>query len=538
MAEVLDVAIVGGGHNGLVTAAYLARRGLKVGVFEARPVLGGAAVTEEFHPGFRNSSCSYLAGLLSPDVVRELGLFEAGLTIVPRPANDFSPQPDGRYLLHVGDDADYKRQLDAFHGGDSRGYDAYKADLGEVVGAVRDLMDRTPPNLGGRIRSLAGALQAAWRLRQLSPHGQTVLARLMTQSAAEFLDHYFRGDEVKGSHGWLSAVGNFQAPTMPGSAYVLLHHSFGASNEADGVWGHAIGGMGAISEAIATVARRAGATLATRAPVSRVLTRGDEAVGVALADGREIAARRVAAACNPAILYNRMLDPAVLPDDVRQSMARHRNHSATLRINVALAELPDFTALPGRQQAVHHGGSILISPSLGYLEQAYDDAKRGDWARRPAIEMWISSTVDPTLAPEGRHVASLFCQHFHKTLSGGRCWDDHKEAAADTVIRTVTDYAPNFAGSILGRTVLSPTDLEREYGLTGGDIFHGALHLDQIFSMRPVARYADHRTPVRNLYLCGSGAHPGGGVTGIPGRNAAREILADIRARRPRVPTH
>jgi len=530
MSTTYDIAIIGAGHNGLTTAAYLARQGLKVGLFESRHVIGGAAVTEEFHPGFRNSVCSYLSGLLSPLVMAELGLEAAGLKIVQRPGNDFSPLPDGRYLGYMGDAKDYMRQLDALHPGDSKGWLAFSEDLSEVVKSVRGLMDRTPPNLGGGMHSLMSAAAAALEARHLSTHAKTVLARLMTMSAADFLSHYLEGEAVKGSYGWLAAVGNFQSVYAPGTAYVLLHHSFGESNSEQGTWGHAIGGMGAISDAMAKVAKQAGATIEVNAPVAQVKTRGGVACGLVLRDGREIEATRVVANCNPSVLYNRLIDPALLPDEVRSMAAGYRNHSATLRMNVALSELPDFTCIPGKQQGKHHGSSVLISPSLAYLDRAYDDAKGGSWAREPAMEMWISSTVDPTLAPPGMHVASLFCQHFHKTLSEGRDWADHKEAAADAAIDAMTKVAPNFRSAIIARQVLSPTDLEREFGLTGGDIFHGALHLDQIFSMRPIPQYADYRTPVPGLYICGSGTHPGGGVTGIPGRNAAREILKDVKS--------
>jgi phytoene dehydrogenase-like protein len=534
MANSLDVAMVGGGHNSLVTAAYLARKGLSVGVFEARSVIGGAAVTEEFYPGYRNSTCSYLVGLLSPDVVRELGLKDAGLRIVQRPAHEFVPLPCGRFILNTGDSVENKRQLDALCPGDSKGYEAFDNDLSEVVGAVRGLMNRTPPNIGGKLPSLRSALGAAWGMKGLSPHAQIILGRLMTQSAAEFLDYYFKGEAIKGEYGWLSAVGNFQPPTMPGTAYVLLHHSFGESNEQAGTWGHAIGGMGAVSDAIAKVARAAGVKIEVNAPVERVLTKNGTASGILLKDGRAISATRVVAGCNPHILYRKLIDQNLLPDDTRTGMEHYKNHSATLRMNVALSELPDFTCRPGKNQQVHHSGSVLISPSLEYLETAYDDAKRGGWSKKPAVEMWISSTVDDTLAPKGHHVASLFCQHFNKTLSHDRNWDQHKDEAADAAIAAVTEVAPNFKSAIIGRKVLSPMDLECEYHLTGGDIFHGALHLDQIFSMRPTPRYADYRTPVPNLYICGSGAHPGGGVTGIPGRNAAMEILKDVASWRPR----
>jgi phytoene dehydrogenase-like protein len=534
IADRLDVAVIGAGHNGLTTAAYLARKGLSVALFEAKPVWGGAAITQEFHPGFRNSVCSYLSGLLSPQVVSELGLAAAGLRIVQRPANDFLPLPDGRHLLNTGDKKAYLQQLESLHPGDAKGWLAFDHDLGEVVGAVRKLMNRTPPNLGGGMHSLLSAAGAALQARRLSVHGQTVLARLMTMSAADFLAHYFQGDAVKGAYGWLAAVGNFQSVFAPGSAYVLLHHSFGESNSRQGTWGHAIGGMGAISDALAKVAQAAGARIELNAPVAQVKTRRGAVAGLVLRDGREIEAACVVANMNPKLLYERLVDPALLPDEVRRMMAGYRNHSGSLRINVALDELPDFVCRPGTRQQVHHGSSVLVSPSLGYLEQAYDDAKGGAWAREPAIEMWISSTVDATLAPPGKHVASLFCQHFHKTLAHGRSWDEHREQAADAAIAAMTSYAPNFAKSIIARQVLTPLDLERDFGLVGGDIFHGALHLDQIFSMRPLPQYADYRTPVPGLYLCGSGAHPGGGVTGMPGRNAAREILKDLRKWRRR----
>lgn len=534
IADRLDVAVIGAGHNGLTTAAYLARKGLSVALFEAKPVWGGAAITQEFHPGFRNSVCSYLSGLLSPQVVNELGLAAAGLRIVQRPANDFLPLPDGRHLLNTGDTSAYLRQLESLHAGDAEGWLAFEHDLAEVVGAVRTLMNRAPPNLGGGMHSIVAAAGAALQAHRLSTHGKTVLARLMTMSAADFLNHYFQGDAVKGSYGWLAAVGNFQSVYAPGSAYVLLHHSFGESNSRQGTWGHAIGGMGAISDALAKVAQQAGARIELNAPVASVKTRGGAACGLVLRDGREIEAARVVANVNPKLLYERLIDPALLPDEVRRSIAGYRNHSGSLRINVALSELPDFVCMPGKDQAVHHGSSVLVSPSLAYLERAFDDAKGGHWSSQPAIEMWISSTVDPTLAPPGKQVASLFCQHFHKALSGGRSWDSHREEAADAAIATMNAYAPNFASSIIARQVLTPLDLERDFGLVGGDIFHGALHLDQIFAMRPIPQYADYRTPVPGLYLCGSGAHPGGGVTGMPGRNAAREILKDIRGWRKR----
>jgi phytoene dehydrogenase-like protein len=529
MSKKFDVVIIGAGHNGLTTAAYLAKKGLTVGVYEARNVIGGAAVTEEFHPGFRNSTASYLVGMLSPKVVDELGLLEAGLKIVKRPANDFLPLADGRYLLNETDkDDEFLVQLDALCPGDAAGYTRMDEDLKEVVGTVADLMDRTPPNLGGGFSDIMSAIGAGLKMRHFSPRAQATLARLMTMSAAEFMKQYCKGDAILGAYAYLASVGSFQSVSAPGSAYVILHHSFGQTNSEKNMWGHAIGGMGAVSDAIAKVAKAAGVIIEVNAPVAQIMTRNGEACGIILKDGHEIEATRVIANTTPKVLYEKLVPQELLPEEFKHTVARHRSHSATLRMNVALSELPDFTCIPGKVQAAHHGSSILIAPSIEYLEDAYDDAKKGGWSKNPAIEMWISSTVDPTLAPAGKHVASLFCQHFHQTLSDGRDWDAHKEAAADAVVATMTKYAPNFASSIIARQVLSPKDLEQKFGLTGGDIFHGSLQLDQIFAMRPVPGYADYRTPVPKLYLCGSGAHPGGGVTGIPGRNAAREVLKDI----------
>lgn len=530
MPEPIDIAIIGAGHNGLVAAAYLARKGLKVEVFEARPRVGGAAVTEEFHPGFRNSVCSYLLGMMSPKVIRELDLAAHGLKIVKRPAEGFYPRPDGGHLLYSDDRNAFIRQLDQLREGDGAGFRAFDADLTLIMDSVRALTERIPPNLGGGVMDLARAAGAGLDLRGLPAHAQTVLARLMTQSVAQFLGHYFGHEAVQGAFGYLAAVGTLQSPYAPGSAYVLLHHSYGESNGKQGNWGHAIGGMGAVSEAIASSARAAGARIETSSPVARVLSRNGKAQGLMLADGREIQAKRVLANVNPKLLFQRLVDRAELPADFAHAIDRYRCGSGTFRMNVALAELPDFVALPGRTQAIQHAASIIISPSIDYLERAYDDAKRGGWAERPIIEIWISSTVDPTLAPEGKHVASLFCQHFHPTLSDGRRWEDHRDEVADHVLKAVDLYAPNFSASVIGRQALTPADLEREFGLIGGDIFHGALGIDQIFAMRPVPGFAGYRTPIDQLYLCGAGAHPGGGVTGLPGRNAARAVLADIRA--------
>jgi phytoene dehydrogenase-like protein len=369
----------------------------------------------------------------------------------------------------------------------------------------------------------------ARKLKGLDMRGRRDLLELFTRSAGELLDHWFESEPLKAVLGWDAIVGNFASPYAPGSAYVLLHHVFGEVNGKSGAWGHAIGGMGAISDAIAAEAHARGVEIRTGARVARVLVRDGRAAGVALADGTELSARRVVAGVNPKLLYTRLFDPADLDPELLARFERYRCGSGTFRINVALAELPDFRAAPGTQLQPHHASGILIGPSLAYFERAYFDARSREhnpgWAREPVVEVVISSTLDDTLAPPGQHVASLFCQHVHPEPTGG--WDAHRETFADLAITTVNKHAPNFAASVLGRRVLSPLDLEREYGLLGGDIFHGALGLDQLFSARPLLGQADYRGAVPGLYLCGSGTHPGGGVTGLPGRNAARAILRD-----------
>ena len=527
---IYDALIIGAGHNGLTCAGYLARAGLKVKVVEARGIVGGACVTEEFHPGFRNSTCSYVVSLLNPKIVRDLELAQHGLRILRRPTEGFYPHPNGTSLVYTTNKGPFKAELERLAPGDGDGFERFDSDLHAVIGAVRALMLTTPPNLEGSWRDLLNGLIAANQTRKLDPHARGVLARLMTQSAGDFLDHYFRGELVKGAFGYLAAVGNFQSIYAPGSAYVLLHHVFGEHEGEDGSWGHAVGGMGAITQAMAKSAEAHGADIETNAPVRAVIVERGRAAGVTLADGRKIRARLIAGNVNPKLLFGKLVDPSLLPEEFARDIERFRCASGTLRMNVALAELPDFKARPGAGD--HLAGSISITPSLDYLENAYRDAKTVGLPRKPVVEVCIPSIIDETLAPPGKHVASLFCQHFNPVLPDGRDWDDVREEAADLVIDTVTAYAPNFKRAVIARMTLTPKDLEREFGLIGGDIFHGCLHMDQIFSMRPAPGFADYRTPIAGLYLCGSGAHPGGGVSGIPGHNAAREILRDVRARK------
>jgi len=538
-ASRFDAVVVGGGHNGLVCAAYLAAAGLSVCVVERRAVLGGAAVTEEFHPGFRNSTASYTVSLLDPHVVRDLNLAAHGLVVRERTYANFLPLPDGGYLKVGGGIAATQAEVARFSRRDADALPGYYAMLDRVAAVLRRMLGVTPPNIrAGVVRDAAMLVDLArtgGRLRGLSLPERRDLVELFTKSAGDVLDRWFESAPIKAAFGFDAVVGNFASPYTPGSAYVLLHHVFGEVNGKPGQWGHAVGGMGAITQAMAAECAARGVLLRTRSPVARVLVKAGRAAGVELASGEVVEARRVVANVNPKLLCERLVAPEHLPEDFRARIAGYRCGSGTFRMNVALAALPDFTCLPGAHAQPHHASGIVVAPSLAYMEQAFFDARTHGWSRAPIVEVLIPSTVDATLAPPGAHVASLFCQHAHPDLPSvlpGRTWDDARDEVADLMIATVNRHAPNFAASVIGRRVLSPLDLEREFGLVGGDIFHGALSLDQLFSARPVLGHADYRMPVRGLYLCGAGAHPGGGVTGIPGRNAAREIVRDARRRR------
>jgi phytoene dehydrogenase-like protein len=523
--EPYDALIVGAGHNGLTCACYLAGAGLRVCVVERRALLGGAAVTEEFHPGFRNSTASYTVSLLNPRVIRDLRLASHGLRVVERPFANFLPLPDGNHLKVGGGLEATQREVARFSTRDAEQLPHYYERLEVVADILRDLLLETPPNVGGGIHDLFAAWKSARRVNALPMQAKRDMLDLFTVSAAEWLDRWFESEPIKACFGFDSVVGHFASPYSPGSAYVLLHHVFGEVNGKRGSWGHAIGGMGAITQAMAAEARARGVELRTGAGVSRITVREGKAAGVVLDDGSEIAARCVVSNAHPRALLT------LLPDSDgpwRDAFGHHQSESATFRMNVALSELPDFPALPGKSAQLHHSSGIILAPSLAFMDRAYSSARELGWSREPIVEILIPSTIDDTLAPAGGHVASLFCQHFRYDLPGGRTWVDARHHAADAVIDQVNRFAPNFRASILGRRALSPWDLEQEFGLVRGDIFHGKLTLNQLFSARPVLGYADHRMPVKGLYLCGSGAHPGGGVTGVPGHNAAREILRDL----------
>ena len=525
-----DTIVIGGGHNGLTCAFYLARAGQKVCVLERRDIVGGAAVTEEFHPGFRNSTASYSVSLLSPKVIADMDLARHGLEVRIRPMAYFVPLGDDDYFLMGRSEEEKLAEIARFSAKDAAAWPEYERRLDALVGVLRDTLHRTPPNVGGGMGELFGALGLGNSLRKVGLEGQRDLLDLFGKSAGEILDSWFETDVLKGILAFDALTGNYASPYTPGSAYVLLHHVFGEVNGVEGAWGHAMGGMGSITQAMAAACREQGVEIRTEAPVAEVLTDGKRAIGVRLENGEVVTARAVSANVNPRLLFGKLLPESAVPPAFARRMREWKCASGTLRMNVALKELPEFTCLPtGGAPGRHHTASILIAPSLPYLERAYDDARQHGWAREPAIEMHLPSVIDDSLAPEGQHVASLFCQHFAPELPDGRSWEDERDAAAETVIDTVTRYAPNFREAIVGRMVLSPLDLEQKLGLVGGDIFHGALRLDQLFSARPMLGYADYRMPLDGLYLCGSGAHPGGGVTGIPGHNAAREMLTDMR---------
>jgi phytoene dehydrogenase-like protein len=511
----LDAIIIGGGHNGLVCAGYLAKSGKQVLVLERNGVVGGAAVTEEFHPGFRNSVASYTVSLLHPKIIDELTLHAHGLRIVERKVNNLWPNDQGDFLsFPVGIKA-LRAEIARFSERDAAALDRYGRDIEMVANLIRDFLLQTPPNVGGGIRDLLRAAGLANRLRKLSLEDERIVMDVFTKSVADFLDMYFEDEYVKGAFAFDGVVGNYAETHSPGSAYVLMHHALGEVNGRKGVWGHAIGGMGAITQAMAAAARSMGVVIETDTAVRRVIVENGQAVGVELEDGRQVRARVIAANVNPSILYNQMLDAEQLPEEFAHRMRHYRNGSGTFRMNVALAELPRFTCLEQQPRGSqdHLTGGIVIAPTMAYLDRAYRDARSHGWSREPVVEMLIP-----------QHVASLFCQQFDPDVD----WDEHRETAADLIIQQVEKFAPGFEQSILGRQVLSPLDLERRFGLTRGDIMHGHLSIDQMFSARPVLGHGDYRAPVRGLYMCGAGTHPGGGVTGAPGHNAAREILRDL----------
>jgi phytoene dehydrogenase-like protein len=518
-----DVIVIGGGHNGLTHAAYLARAGRKVLVLERRHVLGGAAVTEEVFPGFHFSECSYVVSLLRPDIIRDLDLARHGLEILPLDGT-FTPM-HGNYLWRVNDHGRTYREIARHSRTDAEAYDEYGRAMVEMARFVKPILEMTPADpLADRPRDLAALARLGRRFVQLAPGDRYNLAQLMTMSAVDFLDQWFETDVLKATMSASGIIGTFLGVRSPGTAYVLLHHYMGEIDGAFRSWGFARGGTGAISLAIAGAARAAGVEIRTEAAVSKILVENDRAVGVVLENGDELRAPVVSASTDPRLTFLRLVGEAHLPGEFVDALKRYRYRGSSGKVNLALDALPDFTCLPGR--GAHLRGAISISPSVDHMERAYDDAKYGRSSRRPYIDMVIPTLTDPSVAPPGKHVLSCFVQYAPYRLRGAS-WDDERDRFGDAVIDTIAEFAPNIRDIILHRQVLTPLDLEREFGLTEGNIFHGELSLEQLFFLRPVAGWSKYRTPLRGLYLCGSGAHPGGGIMAAPGRNAALAVMRD-----------
>ena len=520
-----DAIIIGGGHNGLVCSYYLASAGLKVKIVEKRNIVGGAAVTEEFHPGFKNSTASYTVSLLNPEVIKDMKLKENGLKIVKRPISNFLPIDDSKFLKVGGSLEATQLQFQKFSQHDASVLPEYYRRIENVADVLRDLTTKTPLNLKGGYLNIAKTIFDLVPIARKTNELQEDLFNLFTKSAKDFLDTWFENDHIKACFGFDSIVGNYASPETPGSAYVLLHHVFGEVDGEKGAWGHAIGGMGSITQIMKTVCEKKGVEIETGIGVDKVLIENNKAIGVKLAGGSKIFSNKVVSNLNPKLLFKKLVDKNDVDSEYLRKILNYKCGSGTFRMNVALSELPNFNCLPGIKVAEHHKSGIVIAPSLTYMDKAFTDAKQYGWSKNPIVEMLIPSTVDSTLAPEGNHVASLFCQQFAPNLPDNKSWHDEKLKAADTIIDTVNEFAPNFKKSIIGKSILSPLDLEEKLGLVGGDIMHGVMSLDQMWAARPVFNYGDYRTPVKDLFICGSGTHPGGGVTGLPGKNSSREIL-------------
>src|SRR6188768_3225873 len=522
-----DAIVIGGGHNGLVNAAYLARAGKKVLVLERRHVLGGAAVTEEIFPGFRFSVASYVVSLLRPEIIRELDLPRHGLEILPLDGT-FTPMPNGDYLWRMNDHAKTRREIARHSRIDAEAYDEYALAMVEMARFVKPILDMTPPDPWSlHPRDLARLLFLGRRFRNLPTEDRFNQVQLMTMSAVDFLDQWFETDVLKATMSASGIIGTFLGVRSPGTAYVLLHHYMGEIDGACRSWGLSRGGTGAISNAIAGAAREAGVEIRTETAVSRILVKDGAAVGVVLENGDYFTANVVASSLDPRQTFTKLVGEDNLPPEFVEDVNRYKYRGSSGKVNLALDALPDFTCLPG---AGHHlRGAVSISPGVDYMERAYDEAKYGRYSRQPYIDMVVPTLTDPSVAPPGKHVMSCFVQYapYHLKEEGG--WDAHREAFGDTVIDTIAKYAPNIKDIILHRQVLTPLDIERDFGLSEGNIFQGELTLEQLFCLRPVPGWGGYRTPVKRLYLCGSAAHPGGGIMAAPGRNAALTVLKDVR---------
>src|SRR5438067_10779267 len=520
-----DCIVIGGGHNGLVNAAYLARAGKRVLVLERRHVLGGAAVTEEVFPGFKFSVCSYVVSLLRPEIIRELDLPRHGLEILPLDGT-FTPMPSGDYLWRMNDHGRTVREIRRHSRIDAEAYEEFSKMMTPMCRFVKPILSMIPPDpttlRPKDLRQLHFLMQ---RFRDLSSDERYTLIQLMTMSAADFLDQWFETDVVKVTMSASGIIGTFFGIRSPGTAYVLLHHYMGVIDGAFRSWGFSRGGTGAISNAIAAAAREAGVEIQTKSGISKIILKNGQATGVTTEAGDEFYGEVISSSVDPNLTFLKMVGAEQLPDDFVEEVQRYKFRGSSGKVNLALDALPDFKCLPG--PGPHLRGAMSISPAVEYMERAYDDAKYGTFSRRPYIDMVIPSLTDPSVAPPGKHVMSCFVQYAPYKLKPGLNWDQIKDDFGNTVIDTISEYAPNLKNIILHKQVLTPLDLEREWGLTEGNIFQGELSLEQLFFLRPAPGWARFRTPIKNLYMCGSATHPGGGIMGAPGRLSALEVLKD-----------
>lgn len=521
-----DAIVIGAGHNGLVNAAYLARSGKKVLVLERRDVLGGASVTEEVFPGFKFSVFSYVVSLLRPEIIRDLKLPQHGLTILPLEST-LTPLPDGNCLYRDGDHFRTMREIARFSPRDADAYEDYSRSMYLMAKAVKYVLGIVPPDPASlNPFNLLALVDLAKHFLGLEQEQFSTLVRLMTMSSADFLERWFESEPLKGTLSASGIIGTYLGPRSPGTAYVLLHHYMGEIDGAFRAWGFAKGGTGGIAQAIARSARSLGAEIHTQAPVSQVIVRGGKAAGVVLENGDEINADVVVSSLDPKQTFLRLVDNDLLPERLVESIRRYNIRGSSGKVNLALDAPPEFACMPG--DGPHLRGAISISPSVDYIERAYDDAKYGDFSTRPYIDIVIPSMIDPGMAPPGKHVMSCFVQYAPYELREGT-WEDRREEFGDRVMDTLAEYIPNLKKIILHRQVLTPWDMEQMVGLTQGNIFHGELSLSQLFFLRPSPGFAAYHTPIPNYYQCGSGTHPGGGISGAPGRLAALEILKDWR---------
>lgn len=520
-----DAIVIGGGHNGLVTACYLARAKWKVLVLERRYVVGGACVTEETFPGFKVSTAAYVNSLFRPEIVRDLNLGDYGFDPIERNPASFSPFLDGRYLMLGTGSARDVEEIAKFSRRDADNYPKYEAMLERVAAVVEPTLTQIPPNLvHPNLGALLEAGQMGRRLQRLGPAmGEAI--EVLTGAARPILDRWFESEELKGTIATDAIIGAFMTPSMPGSAYVLFHHVMGETNGKRGVWSYVRGGMGGLTQALASAARDLGVEIRTQAEVAKILTRDGRVSGVALADGSEYEAKKVASGVDCHLTFEKLLDSSELPPEFMDAVARISYASASCKVNVALERLPSFTALPGHEPGPQHFGTVHLCPDQDFIERAYDDAKYGSFSKEPVVECTMPSSLDPSVAPTGKHLMSMFTQYAPYRLNGGEWTDALRNEYADRCFEVVERYAPGFKDSVIDRQILTPVDLEATFGLTGGSIFQGAMPLHQLFAFRPVPGYASYTTPIKGLYLCGAAAHPGGGVMGAAGWNAARVML-------------